>query len=218
MKRSKLTFCAASTASLLMMATAMSGASLAADVAAAPAPYDWTGFYLGAHVGYGSADGVQNTIGTYNTDGNGFIGGGQLGANWQMDQIVLGVEGDVTFGDMSDIVQNGSIIRRQDVDMLASVRGRVGFAADRALFFATAGWGMADAERTRLNDSGGSDSQTHDGWVYGGGVEWAMTDMVSLRAEYLHYDLDKQLYVLPGPDPTVGLDVDVFRLGVNMNF
>ncbi len=218
MKRSKLAFCAASTASLLMMATAMSGASLAADVAAAPAPYDWTGFYLGAHVGYGMADGEQTTDSDYNTNGDGFVGGGQLGANWQMDQIVLGVEGDVTFGDMSDTVSS-TFIRRQDVDMLASVRGRVGFAADRALFFATAGWGMADAERTRLNGSGGSDSQTHDGWVYGGGVEWAMTEMVSLRAEYLHYDLGKQEYDLPvGYDPVIDLDVDVFRLGVNMNF
>ena len=220
MKRSKLIFCAVSAASVLAVAITLSSASLAADVAAEPAPYDWTGFYIGAHAGYGSADGDQSfpLVGNFDTEGNGFVGGGQLGANWQIDQIVLGVEGDISFADMSDTVTNGAISRRQDVDMLASVRGRAGFAFDRALIYGTAGWGMADAERKRLNGSGGSDSQTHDGWVYGGGVEWAVTDMVSVRAEYLRYDLDKQEYSLVGPDPIVEIDVDVFRLGLNLNF
>lgn len=220
MKRNKLVLCAVSAVSLFTAAITLSSATLAADVAAEPAPYDWTGFYVGAHAGYGSADGDQSfpLVGDFDTEGNGFVGGGQLGANFQIDQIVLGVEGDVSFADMSDSVTSGAISRRQEVDMLASIRGRAGFAFDRALIFATAGWGMADAERTRLNGTGGSDSQTHDGLVYGGGVEWAVTDMVSVRAEYLRYDLDKQEYSLVGPDPIVEIDVDVFRLGVNLNF
>ena len=150
MKRSKLVFCAVSAASVLVVATTLSSASLAADVAPEPAPYDWTGFYIGAHAGYGWADGEQTLNGSrtpdFDTSANGFVGGGQAGFNWQIDQIVLGVEGDVSFADLSDDVAGGFDVD-QDVDMLASVRGRIGFAADRFLPYVTAGWGMADGER-----------------------------------------------------------------------
>jgi outer membrane immunogenic protein len=223
MKRSKLMFYAVSAASIFTVAITISSASLAADVAAEPVPYDWTGFYIGAHAGYGWADGEQTFNGVrtpgFDTSAEGFVGGGQAGFNWQWDQIVLGIEGDVSFADLSDTVDPFGFDVEQNVDMLASIRGRIGFAADRFLPYVTAGWGFADAERTTELGGGVSDSQSHDGLVYGGGIEYAVTDAISMRAEYLHYDLGEESYDLGLPsDPEIDLDVDVFRIGVNFNF
>lgn len=131
----------------------------------------------------------------------------------------LGIEGDVSFTDLSDTVDPAGFDVEQDVDMLASIRGRIGFAFDRFLPYVTAGWGFADAERTTEAGGGESDSQLHDGLVYGGGIEYAVTDALSMRAEYLHYDLGEESYDLGLPfDPEIDLDVDVFRIGVNFNF
>lgn len=102
--------------------------------------------------------------------------------------------------------------------MLYSIRGRAGFAIDRLMPFVTVGWGFADADR-ESNITGESDGQTHDGLVWGGGLEWGWSDHFTVRGEYLHYDLGKERYDLGlAFNPQIDLDVDVLRLALNWKF
>jgi outer membrane immunogenic protein len=141
----------------------LAGAGLAVTAAAAdgvrnggPAynelPSIWRGLYAGAHLGYADAD-----------FDDGFVGGAQLGYNWQATSIVYGVEGDISLSDVDSI------------DVLASARGRLGYLIQPSLLlYGTAG-------------VGGDDDA---GFVYGLGVESKLTDAMSGRIEYLEYDGD----------------------------
>ena len=191
-------------------------AAQAADIVA-PEVYDWTGPYLGLQGGYGwgendvsatdSEDSTEEVIlfdaaiangRDGDMDLEGFIGGLHLGYNWQSDALVLGVEGDIEFSDMdgdTDVVDAmgtkiGSV--EQEIDWLGSLRLRAGFAADRALFYATGGLAVGGVELT-LKDGDGdefaSNSETNWGWTLGGGVEYAFTDDLSARIEYRYTDL-----------------------------
>ena len=93
-------------------AAMFSGAAMAADISrpvykappagALPVTYDWTGFYIGGHVGYGWADkDWRDAFGLATTHkADGFLGGGQVGFNYQINQFVLGVEGDVSWANL----------------------------------------------------------------------------------------------------------------------
>ena len=198
----------------LAMLAASTGVAMAADpVIAEPAAYDWSGLYLGAHVGYGEAyyDGCiectdsDDILDAGELDLNGVAGGIHGGFNHQFDSIVIGIEGDLTFTgfeDEDDIPCAGDCeSSREDgdhqvgeVDFLASVRGRLGFAFDRALIYGTGGVAFTQAswethqhgndDKAKFNDLGG---------VVGGGFEYAATDAISVRAEGLYYFFgDKQ--------------------------
>ena len=91
----------------------MTSAGWAADVAPVPVP-DWTGFYLGVHGGYGFGDqdwtlvdnpgrGTPASLGeeVASPDLDGFLGGAQVGFNYQIDSLVLGLEGEFSFADIS---------------------------------------------------------------------------------------------------------------------
>ena len=136
-----------------------------------PIAYNWSGFYIGLHGGFGWAD----VDGDEDED---IVLGGQIGTNWQWGGFVLGAEGDASWAGMDG------------VDWLASGRLRGGFAIDRLLVYGTGGVAGSDADF---------------GWVFGGGAEFALTESVSLGAEYLHYDF--------GSD-----DADVIRGRVNWKF
>ena len=158
----------------------LTGAAYAADIpiyqpppammSPTPIAYNWSGFYIGAHGGYGFGDGAFD---------DGIVIGGQIGVNWQWNSFVLGVEGD------------GSWVDFGGADAIGSARLRGGFAFDRVLVYATGGAAFDD-----FSDAG---------WVFGGGAEFALTNNVSVGAEYLHYDFD-------------GDDVGVIRGRVNVKF
>lgn len=160
---------------------------------AAPAPvFDWTGFYVGAHVGYGRENG---------SDASGLIGGAQIGYNWQLSRNwVFGIEGDITGTDIND----ASLGIPVHVDYLASVRARIGYTWDRVMVYGTGGWGYARVGGLGVH-------QTGDGYVLGAGVEWAFNRNWSARAEFLHYEFDDN--GLPG-----NAYAQAFRLGVNYRF
>jgi outer membrane immunogenic protein len=106
-------------------------------------PFSWTGIYLGVQGGYAWGevnfdDGSGLTVSWPQHEG--WFGGGYAGFNLQLNPFVVGVEGDVNGGngDSATHVRGGYSVRT-DIDALASVRGRVGLAADRLLFFATGG-------------------------------------------------------------------------------
>ena len=94
-----------------------------------PIAYNWSGFYIGAHGGWGFGDGAFE---------DGFVVGGQLGVNWQFNSFVLGVEGD------------GSFVDWGETDAVGTVRLRGGFALDRFLPYGTGGARLRGLRRCRL--------------------------------------------------------------------
>ncbi len=198
----------------------------------APAPpecdYTWTGFYFGGNAGYGwgSADThfdpLPDAVTFFNLrpitlgpDPSGFIGGGQVGYNWQWNKwLVLGVETDFQGSDMEGSEFTSPIIRNdgtpfpnstsfleahERTQWFGTARGRIGFSPlCRLLVYATGGlaYGNIDYSATTNFGSGGgfstypvSFSKTKTGWTVGGGLEYALTHHWSLKAEYLYYDL-----------------------------
>ena len=119
-----------------------------AHAAHAPA-YDWSGFYIGAHAGYGDidSDGFFATSVDLSFGGGAFLTGGQVGWNWQQDGWVFGVEADISSLDWRD--EN---VREEryigDAHYLTTLRGRVGWAENNVLFYLTGGFAYLDAEVT----------------------------------------------------------------------
>jgi outer membrane immunogenic protein len=228
MKFRKLLLGTCAAVGLLAISGGMAGA---ADYAEPVPEWSWSGFYLGLHLGYGESTDVDGDwcpsecefdFGDINP--NGAIGGVHAGFNWQSDSLVFGVEGDVSFPDWQDTAQNcdgdcttsGTV----DVDLLASLRGRLGFAFDRTMVYATGGVAYQDADFTGQPGFAGTDVDL-SGWggVVGAGVEHAVGDDISLRVEGLYYffdedhDLDSFEEFTEGDEAEIG-DAWVVRAGI----
>jgi outer membrane immunogenic protein len=170
-------------------------------------PSIWQGLYGGVNVGWG-----------WSGDADGFVGGGQLGYNWQSHQFVYGVEADISGADIGvseTLVVPGAVLNASaSIDWLATFRGRVGVLVQpNLLLYGTAGLAIVNAEAHASVSSVGlgtisvSESDTETGLVYGVGLEGKLTDNMSLRLEYLGFgNLDK-----------VG-DFGIVRAGVNFKF
>ena len=196
------------------------------EVMAAPAPscdYSWTGFYIGINGGYGwgsadtSFDPLPDAVTffaleptTLNPDPAGFIGGGQLGYNFQWNWLVLGVETDFQGSDMEGIETSSPIIdiagssrgsgsflaAHERTQWFGTARARIGFAPFcRLMVYATGGlaYGNVDYSANTNFDNGitypVAFSQTKAGWTIGGGLEYALSHHWSVKVEYLYYDL-----------------------------
>jgi outer membrane immunogenic protein len=243
----------------LLLSTALltvAGAALADDLPyrGAPAPiaapvFTWTGFYVGLNAGAGFNGGdrgysdfgyggpnYSGSIGSNNDAG--FTGGAQAGYNMQFGAFVAGIEADINYLDRgnggSSVVNpavgiNYNLTHGDSNNWFGTVRGRLGFAFDRALILATGGWayggkigGVGGTYNGVLMTSTGN-SDSNSGWVLGGGVEYAFTNAWSVKLEYLHLDLGDKTQRL-FTSPTTGIDVktdnkfDVVRAGVNFRF
>ena len=200
----------------------------AADIIAEePQVYDWSGIYLGVHAGYGWGDrDWDDDAGnfpdeTFRYDLRGAVAGGQIGFNFQIDNFVLGIEADGSWSDMRDtVVEFGFITAESEVEWLATVRGRAGFAWDRFMIYGTGGVAFANVDTDVSAFFGDdSDSATHTGWAAGIGIEGMITERISLKAEYLHADFGKEDFnYYSSTDGRADLDVDIVRLGVNWHF
>lgn len=159
---------------------------------AAPAPvFNWTGFYVGAHIGYG----FEHTSGVGGVDADGVIGGFQGGYNWQFNRNwVFGVEADISFTDINDNTLGIPV----HIDYVGTVRGRLGYAWDRMMLYGTGGYGYTRIGSLGIHQSG-------DGFVVGGGLEWAFARSWSAKVEYLFHDFD-------------GGDIQTVKFGVNYRF
>ncbi|MEJ8572195.1 outer membrane protein [Microbaculum marinum] len=211
---------------------------LAADISAAPPPaapapevaispdiFDWSGLYVGAHAGYlfGNSDvgfGPLGGLSTMGVETDGFAGGGQVGFNWQMDRLVLGGEADLSWANLEGSHTSSGGVVQTRADWLSTVRGRAGVAFDRVLVYGTGGVAFTSMETSFAGPPGyNSDKQGLTGWTAGAGVEWAMTDNLSLKGEYLYVDFSDEPYLLGAPTPTpVDLDGSYVRVGVNYKF
>lgn len=167
-----------------------------------------------------------------------------MGYNFQIGQVVLGAEVDYSFSKLSKSVRDGNYLEQtHEIDGLGSVRGRLGYAIGGFLPYVTGGWAWADASvsqscpvKSSVAATGShcysydqynlEGSETIQGWVLGGGFEYAAASNWTVRAEYLHYDFGKANYELGKapltdktiPTKTIEHDADVFRLGVNYKF
>jgi outer membrane immunogenic protein len=165
----------------------------------APIPiFTWTGFYVGADIGY--AWGYNNyLVGAAAAPGfnkpNGEIGGLHVGYNYQINQFVVGLEGDVQGADFNNSSTLGALNVSTRVPVEGSIRGRVGYAWDRALFFATGGAVFGDIENNYtlglLADPAGTYRKTRVGYTVGGGVEYALSNNWSVRGEYRYADFGR---------------------------
>ncbi len=163
-------------------------------------PFSWTGFYIGAQAGYAWAD-TEASSGpltgydqTYAYSPEGFVGGGHVGYNWQAHNWVFGVEADFEAADISETgVGSLGFTHRTDIDWLGSVRGRLGVAMDRTLFYVTGGWAFGDVEITKATGAGATPfatyGDTRNGWTAGAGIEHAFTNNLTARVEYRYTDL-----------------------------
>ena len=194
---------------------ALAGSAFAADLPSrAPPPvylppaliFTWTGVYVGGQIGYGwGTDGGNVSVpfaggiagGGYGGSPSGVIGGAHAGYNYQIQQWVLGLEGDVNGTSLSDTVVSpgglAGLSSNTRTDIQGSIRGRLGVAWDRALIYATGGAAFGGFNTSYAYPVGGSSSfsNTRIGWTVGGGIEYAITNNWSVQVEYRYTDFGR---------------------------
>ena len=212
-------------AGALLLAFAAAAPARAADLSVAPlykAPpavqaYNWSGFYLGANGGGGWGTSNWSTLGSFNVSGG--VIGGTAGMNWQAGHAVFGLEGDL---DWSGLRGSGPALCpgcATNNDWLATVRGRAGYSFDRFMPFVTGGLAVCDIRATAPGFAG--TTQTNAGWTVGGGLEFALTNNLTAKAEYLHVDLGNMNCGFScgvGTGNNVSLREDIVRGGLNYRF
>jgi outer membrane immunogenic protein len=195
---------------ILLAAVAVSalagGSAMAADlpvrapVYKAPPPvvaYNWTGFYIGANAGGAWSEKCWTNLNTFVTpvaegchNPSGFIGGGQIGFNYQTGPVVFGVEfsGDwasLRGSNLSTAFANYTNTTKVGGILLAT--GRIGYAWDAALLYVKGGGAWAHDKYSAFNPvSGGNQaaSEWRGGWTVGAGLEWGFAQNWSVAAEY----------------------------------
>jgi outer membrane immunogenic protein len=203
-----------------------------APVASAPAAiYTWTGFYIGGHVGAGFgnsswSDPLTGGTNTFST-GTGFLGGAQIGANYQWNRVlVLGVEGDFSGvgvkGRGTDSL--GEAIGT-DTQWTSTVAGRVGAAFDRLLIYGKGGAAFARDRNTftDLAGNGASRAFAQTGWTAGVGLEYGISKNWSAKIEYDYLSFGAQPLSFSTVTPTsfassAGLNIQEVKAGINFRF
>ena len=211
---------------------------LAADLHTKPNPvtllepaYSWTGVYVGLNAGwigsgsdrltnrgtdtgaggFGTLLAVGSIPGAVNQDYNGFIGGGQIGYNWQSGNFVYGVEADIDGASASrsrtvpSVTVPGFLASTtnytRELNWLATLRGRIGYTImPTLLVYGTGGLAVGDTSigngltAPTFNPPGflsNRRSEISAGWTVGAGAEWAFAQKWSVKAEYLYVDLGR---------------------------
>ena len=226
----------------LFVSTFGAAPALAADlpVRAHPAPvaplavYSWTGFYLGANIGgaWSKATITDAVTGAnFSSSNSGFIGGGQFGYNWQFNNWILGVEGDIdgtSINKTSNAVAVpliGTLQASAGTDWIATLAGRFGYAFDHWMIYGKAGGAWVQNSATLSNLTTGasvSATNTNSGWVAGIGAEWAFSGPWSAKIEYNHIGLDSwspsTSSVIINDRINVSRHIDLVKFGINYRF
>ena len=197
----------------------------------APEIYNWSGFYVGGHIGGGFADSSWSdpfTGGNNTFNSLGFLGGGQVGANVQFNWLVLGVEGDFSWTGLglkgSGTDSAGNAINT-DVSWTSTVTGRVGAAFDRLLIFGKGGVAFAQDQSTLTDPTGSSasNSSVRTGWTAGVGLEYGLTRNWSAKLEYDYLSFGSQglnfsTATQPSYTSNATLNVQEIKAGLNFRF
>ncbi|PAY06493.1 acetylglucosamine transferase [Bradyrhizobium sp. UFLA03-84] len=205
-------------------------AAAAADLAARPytkAPayvetlYNWSGFYIGGHLGGAWTN--EQWVNSANTTvfgdlgpgqgfrqrGSGFMGGGQIGYNWQANNFVFGVEGTISGLDNSGRVTNTVFGAGRDdqfnwrSNAMATIVGRAGYAIQNNLLYFKGGYAGVNNRLSVVDNvppATGSGSQTHwaSGWTVGAGWEYGITRNWTIGVEYNYAAFERKTYQLAG--------------------
>ena len=174
-----------------------------------------------------------------NVNNNGaFIGGGQLGYNYQFGNFVLGIEGDFdgvanTNTAASGVVGPGigTILLTSNNRWITTLAARVGVANDTWLFYGKAGGGWVGSDKFTISNTAtgasitGSNTNTNSGWLVGAGIEWALAPNWSVKIEYDYVGLNSQTFTAPAGGflagdtfTTSNPNVQMVKVGANYLF
>jgi outer membrane immunogenic protein len=210
----------------------------------APPPFSWTGFYIGGNLGGGWSQGniTDSVFGLNFTNGTrgAFIGGGQVGGNYQINNFVVGAEADFDwFANNNNsgpgiLLPNATTLRvSANNRWVTTLAARFGLAVDRVLIYAKGGGGWVGAGNFAVTNVGTgavatvSNSNTNSGWLVGAGVEWAFAQNWTVKAEYDFLGLSNNSFTATVPTAggpftdtfsTRNRDVQMFTVGVNYLF
>jgi len=199
----------------------------------APAPngYDWNGWYVGGHFGYGGGSlgpgtnplPEQGVLFPHSITG--LIGGYQVGYIRQFsNHVVLGIEADASFSSPFDAPRLTPAPFNSTIDYTGTLRGRLGYAQGTWMPYVTGGfaWGHT---HININDAAGTvDSRVGNyqtGWTAGAGVEFAVSGNWSAKIEYDYIDLSRRMYDLSNfglPGVNVDPRIQLAKLGLNYHF
>ena len=219
-----------------------------APMVAPPPVFNWSGCYIGGNIGAkkGSLDGdavldpvlFPGTLPLVFGGGDsetGFIFGGQAGCQWQTGALVLGFEGDfdATNLERTFVVPAGLAVPpfvagdafSLSNDWQASIRGRLGWAFDRFMIYATGGiaWANFEATAALVGFPLVSADRTLTGWTIGGGGEWAFTPNWSLGLEYRFSQFDREGFglgalLLGAPPFVVNAELETHEITARVNY
>jgi outer membrane immunogenic protein len=222
-------------------------AALAADVPSmAPPPvyvpppvFTWTGFYVGVNGGgaVGSPRFDFTNLGistTSDTFAGGFVGG-TVGYDWQWSgRFVVGILADADWADITNTsggfnCAGTTITCKATGNFLGSVRGRIGYAWERVLFYASGGLGLGNVRFSVTDNLTGltaSDNVFRAGFAVGGGLEYALVPSWAVKFEYVFYDFQNTNFTPGGFDPAIAAlgpvttttFVHTFRAGIDYKF
>jgi outer membrane immunogenic protein len=248
----KVLLAAAGLAALGMAAPA-SAADLAAKpyVKAPPPPppvFSWTGFYVGANIGGAWSNNRWTDtlfLTNFNNNNNGvFIGGGQIGGNYQIGQFVIGGEWDFDWaannhnGNGVFIPGVGNIVVSNNNRWITTVAARFGWAIDRLLLYGKAGGGWVGSNNFSVTNTTtgvsfncgtlgfSSCNNSTGGWLVGAGAEYAFTNNWTVKLEYDYLGLGNRTFFVPAGAPFLAGDtfttnnrnVQMVKVGVNYLF
>jgi len=176
----------------------------------APPVFTWTGLYVGVNGGWGGATGGGGDFGS----ATGGLFGGTLGYNYQIGQFVIGGETDLDWADITKKGWNdlaGNAYKTQ-VDTLFGARLRAGMAWDRALFYVTGGYAGANVKLSEAYWN--SSNSWRNGGAIGVGAEYAFTNHISAKLEYIYEAFEDKSYA----GGKSKLDLSLVRAGLNYKF
>ena len=216
----------------LLTSTAFAADAIVEEAAVGVVPgFTWTGGYVGVHAGYlwADIDYREPAFPDFDLDrsDDNLIGGAYAGFNYQMNNnVVVGAEADFGFTDISianDPDNPFNSYSAFDSDWNAHLRARLGYAVDRLLFFAAGGLALADLTVDDTDPGWNEHDSTYVGWTLGAGVEYAATDNLIVRAEFLYDDYGSDDFTFndgsgQNYDAEVDMSASTVRLGIAYKF
>lgn len=178
-------------------------------------PFSWTRPFGGLFGGVAFSnsdfdvdyDGIVDGSASFDSDDVGVFGGAQLGFDYEFNNFVVGAVADIALTTIETSASGtvaglGGVEASSEINYLGTIRGRLGYAAfDRLLLYGHGGFAYAGVDRsidvTGVGSIGGDD-ETKTGYVVGAGLEYAITNNLSIQAEYGYYDLGSD-EVFSGP-------------------
>jgi opacity protein-like surface antigen len=204
---------------------------------AAPAAYNWNGLYIGAYLGadWGYTDWSFGDGSSIDPHFAGFLGGGEIGYNYQVGKWVLGVEGDVGWTNArgAQPCPTGFFYNCEiSTNWLSTATARIGYAYwDRLLTYVKAGAVIGQDRAERVCDTGSlptggrvdgcpsqSDSKTRAGWTIGWGTEFGLTQNLSVKSEMMYFDLGSDRFNVAGTPIDIQKNGFISTVGLHYRF